>query len=156
MKRANFSDRWWKLKKLAAVGLLLVSLAPLSTFAQVSAFKATVPFPFVVGHQTLPAGTYIVQRFLGKPKTANDLGIIVIKASDQHVYKVIVTASSEKRRAANGSSLIFTSFKDKQYLNRVWVAGDAVAHQLANIPPEVATQGPHGEVIVTGLHYSGE
>lgn len=141
-----------KIGRLAVIGILAVSWTT-AVGAQISSFRALIPFPFVVGSQTLPAGTYVVQRFLGKAKNPEDLGVIVMKASDHHVYKVIVTGSSEDRRAARseGSELIFTSFKGRQYLDRVWVAGDALAHQLANVPPERAGDGVTGEVIVTGL-----
>ncbi len=144
-----------KISVLTALGIMFVSLATYPVLAQVSAFEATVPFPFVVGNHTLPAGTYTVQRLMGKPKGTHALSVIVMKANDHHVYNVIVTATGEEHHAtAKESKLIFTSFKGKEYLNRVWVAGDAVAHQLADVPPEVAALGATGEVIVTGLHYS--
>jgi hypothetical protein len=121
-------------------------------------FQAAIPFPFVVGKQTLPAGTYVVQRFLGKPKKASDMGVVVMKASEHHIYKVIITASGEKSRVASatGSRLIFTSFKGQQYLNRVCIAGDAVVRELSNLPSEVATRGSSGEVIVTGFDNAKE
>jgi hypothetical protein len=50
--------------------------------AQVSSFQATVPFPFVVRNQTLPAGTYVVQRFLGKPKSSADVRVMVMKSEE--------------------------------------------------------------------------
>ncbi len=145
-------------RKLAAIGVLAASFAPSRLRAQVSAFQVAVPFPFVVGTETLPAGTYVVQRYLGKPKRPDDTGVIVMKADNRHIYKVIVTGSSAEHHAAReaGSRLIFTSFNGKQYLSRVWVAGDGVAHQLASIPPEIATQGETEQVIVTGLQLSGK
>lgn len=141
---------------LAAIEVMVVALATGPASSQVSTFEATVPFPFIVGGHTLPAGTYTVQRLMGKPKNTNALGVIVMKTNDHHVYKVIVTGTGEEHHStrAKDSRLIFTSFKGKEYLNRVWVAGDAVAHQLADVPPEIATLGATGEVIVTGLHYS--
>jgi hypothetical protein len=142
-----------KIKRLTVMGSLMVALTMPLADAEVSSFRVTVPFPFVVGNQTQPAGTYVVQRLLGKPKSAADVGVIVIKDSDHHVYKVIMTASGKESRAvgAAGSRLIFTSFKGREYLNRVCVAGDAVVCQLANVPSEVAAQGAGGEVIVTSL-----
>jgi len=139
-----------------AIWMLAVLLAA-SAHAQVAAFQAIVPFPFIVGNQTLPAGTYLVQRFLGKPKSPDSTGLIVMKASNHHIYKVIVTGASNIPDAGRKqvSRLIFSTFAGKQYLNRIWVAGDAVAHQLVNIPPAIA-QEASDEVIVTGQHRSGE
>jgi hypothetical protein len=145
-----------KLRSLALIGAVIFAFATNPALSQVSTFRASIPFPFIVGNQTLPAATYVVQRFLGKLKTGNDMGVIVMKATGPHVYKVIVTAPGGDRHAAHpqGSELIFTSFKGKQYLNRIWVAGDAVAHQLPNVSDEIPVPGTTGEVIVTALNYS--
>lgn len=143
-----------KMRKLAMMVGLVVALTIPSVQAQVRSFQASIPFSFIIGKQTLPAGTYVVQRFLGKPKSPADVGVIVMKANDHHVYKVIVTDSGEESRAvvAGGSRLIFTSFKGRQYLSRVCISGDTLVHQLTNVPSEVEAQGASGEVIVTGLH----
>jgi hypothetical protein len=53
-----------KIKRLALMGTLMVTLNMPLARAQVSSFRAAIPFSFVVGKQTLPAGTYLVQRFL--------------------------------------------------------------------------------------------
>ncbi len=121
--------------------------------AQVSSFQVTIPLPFVVRNQALPAGTYVVERFLGRPKSSANVRVIVMKSEDQHVYKVLVTGFRDESRlvGAAGSRLIFTSFRRREYLNRICVTGDAVVHQLPNVPPEVAAQGTSGEVIVTGF-----
>jgi hypothetical protein len=154
------------LGKLAAIVTATAWLTMIPALAQVSTFRANIPFPFVVGNQTLPPALYVVQRFLGKPKAAklkpgtpeasNDMGVIVMKANDRHVYKVIVTEPGEDRQAvrSEGSRLVFTSFKGKQYLNRIWVAGDAVAHQLPSIANDISISNATGEVIVTALNYS--
>jgi hypothetical protein len=135
------------------IGSLMVALTTSLAGAQVSSFQVTIPFPFVVRNQTLPAGTYVVQRFLGKPKSSADVRVIVLKSEDQHVYKVLVTSSTDESRVAGaaGSKLIFTSFRGREYLDRICVAGDTVVQQLANVAPEIAAQGASGEVIVTGL-----
>jgi len=143
-------------KNLAATGMVVLAVAATSLLAQVSTFAATVPFPFVVGSQTLPAGTYVIQRHLGVPKGPNGTGLIVMKGSSRHIYKVIVTGVVEAYHdtSSPSSRLIFTNYKGRQYLNRVFVAGDAVAQQLANVPPEVASGRATEEVIVTGIQYS--
>jgi hypothetical protein len=144
--------RRMKIKGLA-IGSVLVALTISLAGAQVSSFQVTIPFSFVVRSQTLPAGTYVVQRFLGKPKSSTDVRVIVMKSSDQHVYKVLVTSSRDESRVtgAAGSRLTFISFRGREYLNRICLSGDAVVQQLANVPPEIAAQGASGEVIVTGL-----
>jgi len=139
---------------LVGTAVLAVVLSARVVQAEVPSFHAIVPFSFVVGSQTMPAGTYVVQRYLGKAKDA--LGIIVMKISDRHVYKVMLTGAVADRSAERGmgSGLIFTTFEGKQYLNRIRLAGDTVVHQLVNVPPEIRAQGKSGEVIVVGFRYS--
>lgn len=146
-----------RLKKAYAIGIVAFCFQAASVYAQVSSFQAAIPFPFVVGTQTLPPGIYVVQRYLGRPKHADQPGVIVMKDGNRHIYKVIVTGAGKQGDAGKreGSRLVFTSFRGKQYLNRVLVAGDPVAHQLANLPVEIAAAGASGEVIVTSPRSSG-
>ncbi len=146
-----------KLRNFAAIGIVSVWLTAFPALAQISTFRANIPFPFVVGDQTLPAATYVVQRVLGKPNTANDIGVIVMKASSHHVYKVIVTdevGAEHHFGRQEKSSLVFTTFKGKQYLNRIWVEGDIIAHQVATAPAEIAFPNATNEITVTALNYS--
>lgn len=144
-----------KKRNLAAVALLMIALMTLQSPAQVSAFQVAVPFSFVVGAQTLPAGSYVVQRYLGKPRNTENTGLIVIRADDRHIYEVILTGSGQEPESARGetSHLVFTRFNGKQYLNWVCIAGDGIAHQLKNIPTDVAASFESEQVIVTGLQY---
>ena len=144
------------IRNLAEITIWVGLVAAIPAWGQVSTFLVTVPFPFSVGCQMLPAGTYVVERYsLRKPQSPDDTGVIVMKASSHHVYRVVVTDGGEHRGSrSEESELIFTNFKGRQYLNRVLVAGDAVAHQLANLPAEIAAQGSDGEVIVTGTKQS--
>jgi hypothetical protein len=141
-----------KIKRLVVIGTLMVTLTIPLASAQVSSFRVAIPFPFVVGNQTLPAGTYVVERFLGRPKSSADVRVIVMKDNHQHIYKVLVTCSREESPSvgATGSRLIFTSLRGREYLSRICVAGDVVVHQLANVPSEISVQDASGEVIVTG------
>lgn len=141
---------------LATTGLVVLAMTVPSLRAQVFTFKANVPFPFVVGSQTLPAGTYVIQRHFGDPKGPDGTGLIVMRGGRHHIYKVIVTGTvrANDPGGTRASRLIFTSFNGRQYLNRVCVAGDAVADQLADMPPEIAADDAIEEVIVTGLHSS--
>jgi len=138
----------------AATAILGIIFTVTTARAQAPGFSISVPFPFVVGKQTLPAGTYLVQGLQRTKKVPAETGVIVIKTSDRHIYKVAVTTDSDRHvaRRAEGSKLIFSSFQGKQYLKQVLVAGDPVVHQLADVRPEIAAQGATGEVVVTAFH----
>jgi len=126
--------------------------------AQTSTFVAHVPFEFVVGGQTLPPGTYIVQRLLGKRSAQDTTGVVVLKTEDHRVYKALITGLSSGARAqqAKSSGLLFTRIEGKQYLSQVWLANDNLVHQLANLPHDVSHGEPvkDSKVVLTPVHAS--
>jgi hypothetical protein len=71
---------------------------------QTLTFKMQVPFPFVVGNQTLPAGTYQVQRLLGRPVEADQGGMIVIRSVNPRLYKAVVTNLVRRSPGSRSSS----------------------------------------------------
>jgi len=59
------------------------AMAPLGrAHAQTVTFIAHVPFPFVVGNQTLPPGIYQVQRLMGRPAETDQIGVIVVRRTE--------------------------------------------------------------------------
>jgi len=71
-----------------------------------------------------------VQRLLGK--ILDSTGVVVIQSSDRRIYRAVIT-----RQKADGaadqqklSKLLFATFKGKQYLTRICVAGDKLTDQL--------------------------
>lgn len=121
---------------------IVVVAAATCAAAQTSTFLATVPFAFVVGNETLPPGTYIVERLLGKGTGRDTAGVVVVRSEDQQIYKAIITRLDKNYlRRPKSSRLLFTGFQGKQYLDQIWVAGDEAAQRLANVPQESATKG---------------
>ena len=139
-----------KIKHLAVMGVLAFSLAAGREPARGTTFKANVPFEFVVGNQTLSAGTYLIESLPARPSARETTGVVVLQTGDHRVYKTIVTSlSPHHHRPIDGSKLFFTRFQEKHYLNQVWVAGESFVHQLANVPQGSAAHGarPAGEAI---------
>jgi hypothetical protein len=136
----------------ATVGAaLVIGLIAASSQAQTASFQAKIPFEFVAGHYTLPAGQYIFQRLLLKAKTQDAIGVLVVKSIDSSIYRAIVTALGPKTGDAGSgnSKLVFARREGRHYLERVWLAGDKVAHVLPNVPREtgVARKAEAGDVI---------
>lgn len=131
-----------RIRNLAIIEILALICTANLAQAQTSTFQATVPFEFVVGDQTLPSGTYIVERLLGKRTIGDATGVVVIKTADQQIYMVLITRLGAGRGARNKSTrnqisrLLFALVHDKQYLSEIWVAGDKAAHQLVHVPEE--------------------
>src|SRR5262245_19547202 len=53
---------WSVLKRSMLVGVLCLAGASGSAYAGTNVLEVKIPFPFVVGDQTLPAGQYMIQR----------------------------------------------------------------------------------------------
>ncbi len=145
--KANMKTRF----VIAIAVVLLVGLTEGASREQRACFRADVPFEFVIGRYTLPPGQYIFERLLGKAKAQDSIGILVVRSADSHIYRAIVTAMGSQRMDAGSSDskLMFTRHESRHYLDRVWLAGDEVAHVLPNVPREamVAKEANAGDVI---------
>jgi len=101
--------------------------------AQTMTFKTQVPFPFVVGNQTLPAGTYQIQRLMGRPVEGEDVGVIVVRGADRGAYKAVVTnLVQQPLESPSDSQLMFTRHAGQRYLSEVRIQGEK-SHQIPNV-----------------------
>ena len=116
--------------RIIAIAFLLSSAFFAGTVnAQTKAFKAQVPFPFVVGNTTLPAGTYQIQRLLGQPGEKDEVGMIVIRGADQRVYEAVLTKLMQKTPEISApSQLVFANRAGEHYLSEVRVQGERKHH----------------------------
>lgn len=125
-----------RLGRTAAVVILALAARASN---QASFFQASVPFDFVLGRETLPAGTYLVQMLGGNDGT----GVVVVKSSDGSVLQSIITrlsAASPRERSRN-SRLLFLQYQGKRYLKRFLIAGDRMTQQVVNVPEHTPSQG---------------
>jgi len=114
------------------------AMAPLGrAHAQTVTFIAHVPFPFVVGNQTLPPGIYQVQRLMGRPAETDQIGVIVIRSTDPRVYKAVVTnlVRHSAGSGSGGAHLVFARQAGQHYLSELRIGGEK-EHQIPNVAPE--------------------
>jgi hypothetical protein len=95
---------------------LVALLAALIGYGQSSPLRADIPFSFVAGGATLPAGAYTVDTSTG--------GIIVVKSVKQKASAVIFTMSVQSPDIQSASKLIFHRFGSTYLLSQVWAQGD--------------------------------
>jgi hypothetical protein len=74
-------------KTLSIAAFLILCLAAATSVAQAqpkpkSSFAADVPFAFVVGNRTLPAGRYEFRFVLGLPAAADEINILAVRSLD--------------------------------------------------------------------------
>jgi hypothetical protein len=117
---------------------LLLTLALATTVATAngqnqSTVKASVPFEFIVGDKTLPAGEYSVSA-IGIGHDA--LAIQGVNANDNAVR----LANTTTRSAERSSTLVFHRYGNTFFLSEVWTAGEGQGRQLLKSRQERAIE----------------
>ncbi len=108
MKNFNFS---FLVILLAALMVGTLSAAPLEKLMTVR-----IPFAFVVGKDTLPAGEY---EILGQFGTS----IVWIKTSSGAIVTTGFAIQSRESKVADDTALVFNRYGDNYFLAKVLVAG---------------------------------
>jgi len=107
------------LSAVAGFSLMVISLAfPTQVLATGKELIAKVPFEFVVGDQTLPAGTYRIE--LASPRM---ITVHSTATKDSATTPVITRLARETHVGHDKDmSLVFDDVDYKQYLSEVWFA----------------------------------
>ena len=84
--------------------------------------KTTIPFDFVVGTQTLPAGQYTVERAFMSP-------LLVLKSAGGQV-RSIITEGVESVASPTIGELVFHTYGKQYFLAEVWTQGSKSGRQL--------------------------
>jgi hypothetical protein len=100
-----------------ACALAVGSLASTqSASAQTTIAKVTIPFAFQTSNQTLPAGTYRVER-----ESSN---LILLEGSGSAHGFILMNAASRSKAPDHGM-LSFDRADGKYYLRQIWTAGNS-------------------------------
>ena len=114
MKRQFFS--------IFAAGSLVVMLAAAPLFAQsTQTMKAQIPFGFVVGNRTFPAGEYTVG-----PAGA----VLQIRSTDGKKSIYALHRSVQRPVTESQWRLVFNQYGDTYFLSELWRPGDNTGQQL--------------------------
>ena len=100
---------------VVALGLLLVVSA---AKAQSTNVRANIPFDFVVGNQTLSAGTYQLSSI------DNVRGITVRNLANREA-RMVLTHDASKLQPSDNTVLIFHRMGDEYFLSEIWVEGNS-------------------------------
>jgi hypothetical protein len=114
--------------------------------------KADIPFAFAVGHSTLPAGTYEIQRLDEvNPK------VLVIRNMNEHISVAFQTvdAQTPDDQPVSTTELVFDRLGDRYFLSQVWEDGSATGADLpkSRMETRLADSGvrPEGQATVAAL-----
>lgn len=150
--------------KVVTLLTLVVTLALASAAVPISAapgdrVMANVPFEFIVGDKTLPAGEYTVGRVSEMADNA-----IAIRSKDGKANAIRLTNSLETDRSSSKVRLVFHRYGNRCFLSEVWTGMSgrrlnksrnerAIERELAANPSkrEVASNAPEVVTLIATL-----
>lgn len=120
------------MRKIAVVGLvvgfLALGLLPRTVSAQAPVVTMEIPFAFMVGDTSLPAGTYQITKISeGNYRIANT-------KSDQNA--MFTTGTATEPRPAKSFTLIFNVYGDTYYLSKFFHQGKTEGDELRQTAAE--------------------
>ena len=130
----------------ATFGILAtLSLAATSLVAQVKPpIKVNVPFNFVAGAKTLPAGEYQIQT--------EQPGVVLIQSRDSKSNANLAAHSAQDTEMSGVAALRFNRYGDRYFLSEIWTGSD-LAQELPKSRAEreqiAATGSSHAVVALT-------
>ncbi len=129
-----------------AVAFLTLLLAATSAVGQTNRgdLKVNIPFPFVVGNQTLPSGHYVVTRF-------SDSTLRFYNSQKQGAF--VSTHSVEGKAPESAGKMIFHHYGNTYFLFEVWSPAKGTGRQVftSRAEEELARQGTEKQVAVVRI-----
>jgi hypothetical protein len=92
--------------------------------------SVNIPFQFVAGNMTLPAGEYRVQ------KLERNSGVLLIHCSKPNTSVMLITHAAQAKKLQTQSLLVFNRYDNRYFLSQVWTAGSVRGRQLPKSPRE--------------------
>jgi hypothetical protein len=83
-----------------------------------------IPFAFVAGNVTLPAGEYRVQKLDRNP------AVVLIRCSDTSAAAMVMSNAAQAKETQTQSKLVFNRYGNRYFLSQVWTSGSIRGRQL--------------------------
>lgn len=113
------------LKKSTILSLLLMVTA-VSVCAQSERRKVTtIPFSFIVGQKTLPAGEYRLE-----PNRKDSHNVWLIQSRDGGTSALFTTMPVRSSETQEKTKLIFHKYGDQYFLSQIWTPGSQSGREL--------------------------
>ena len=123
------------MKKSSVVSLVVLSVLSLFVsiaYAQTanhSALTVNIPFEFVVGNQTFPAGIYKFQSLLNSVPSKATIDVLEVRSTVGRLYSAIVTDVVDGAEPSH-PRLVFTRSGGRAFLSEVWEPGKQAGCRL--------------------------
>lgn len=113
------------LKNFTMLSLVLM-LTAVSVCAQSERSKVTtIPFSFIVGQKTLPAGEYTLE-----PNRKDSYNVWLIQRRDGRTSALFTTMSVRSSETQEKGKLIFHKYGDQYFLSQIWTPGSHSGREL--------------------------
>jgi uncharacterized protein (DUF58 family) len=135
-----------KVLSVCAALLLLVVVGAVPAKAQTSiALEANIPFDFIIGGKTLPAGEYTINTARNQP------AVLIFRNVQAKASAQALTDPVETKTGKGAKKLVFHRYGSQYFLSSVWGADDGVGRGLSKSKLEreliAGVQGPAVEVV---------
>jgi hypothetical protein len=110
--------------------LLLSLMAAAQVVRAQESLVVSIPFEFVAGNATLPAGEYRVQNLDRNP------AVLLIHCSDSTASSLVLTNAAQAKERQSASKLVFHRYGNRYFLSQVWTAGSIRGSELLKSPRE--------------------
>ena len=112
-------------RSITILGLLLVMTAA-SVRAQSERSKVTnIPFNFIVGQKTLPAGEYTVE-----PYRRDYDKVWLVQSRDGRTSALFITMPMQFGKTQEKTKLVFHKHGDQYFLSQIWTPGGNSGREL--------------------------
>lgn len=147
-------------KTLSLCASLMTVITVASAAAQVQSrrkvtLEASVPYEFVLGNRTLPAGIYVFEMATGSPKSTDGAGVLIVHNYERRLYVAVVTGVENDANVHPLPELVFVRNGDRFYLSKVWQQGE-IAGLSVHIPAGDADHLEESDVVTLDANTSGE
>ena len=113
------------LKNFTILSLVLM-LTAVSVCAQSQRSEVTkIPFSFIVGQKTLPAGEYTLE-----PNRKDSHNVWLLQRRDGRTSALFTTMSVRSSETQEKAKLIFHKYEDHYFLSQIWTPGSQSGREL--------------------------
>src|SRR5258707_6752171 len=113
-------------KRLFVIAALLMfaSIAATQVVRANEPMLVNIPFAFVAGNATLPAGEYRVQKLDGNS------AVLLIHCPDANASALVITHAAQAKEPQSESKLVFNRYGNRYFLSQVLAAGSLRRGQI--------------------------
>jgi hypothetical protein len=141
-----------KTRALVMAGMMALTAMAFTRVAQAQElWVVNIPFDFVAGNVTFPAGEYSIKV------AASERTLLLRDRKDAAASAFMNTYSITKTEIPTESKVVFNRYGDRYFLSQVWTEGNSRGRQLLKSPREkeiaqIAKSETQGQVtLVAGL-----